>query len=149
MDRRMTMPTARICTVWCVLFSVILTTACEQQATAEPPAKVMAAVEKESEPIAPTTGGGGDFSMTVVDVFAITGKGVVITGKVSSGSIGVNETVCVPLNSGEAVARTVIGIEQFRKILDRIGAGENGGILVEGVDRAEIKKGANLDTDCL
>lgn len=135
-------------TIWCLLFSVVLTTACEQQATAEQPAEVSAAVEKEAEPVAPATGGSGDFSMPIMDVFAITGKGVVMTGKVASGSIGVGEPVCVPLNSGEVVERTVIGIEQFRKVLDRIGEGENAGILVEDIDRAEIKKGANLDTDC-
>jgi len=88
------------------------------------------------------------FTMTIVDVFSITGRGIVMTGRVEAGSLVVGDVVCIPLTSGEAVAREVTGIEMFRKLLERTEVGQNVGILVAEVDRKEVKKGERLHTDC-
>jgi translation elongation factor EF-Tu-like GTPase len=90
----------------------------------------------------------GAFSMKIMDAFAITGRGTVMTGRIDTGSIQTGDTVCVPLASGETVASEVSGIELFRKMLDNAEAGQNVGILVTGINRKAIKKGAILHANC-
>jgi elongation factor Tu len=87
------------------------------------------------------------FSMKIMDVFTITGRGTVLTGQVASGSLTVGEQVCVPLQDGETAARNVDGIEMFRKMLERAEKGQMVGILVQ-VDKKQVEKGALLHTDC-
>ena len=88
------------------------------------------------------------FTMPIMDAFAISGRGTVMTGRVESGSIESGDTVCVPTTSGETLSRRVEGIEQFRKIMDRAEAGQIVGILVTAVNSKEVEKGAELNSDC-
>jgi len=87
------------------------------------------------------------FSMTVMDVFAVTGRGTIMTGQVASGSVAVGGTVCVPLENGETAALSVDGIEMFRKVLERAESGQMVGLLVK-VDKKLVKRGTVLHDNC-
>ena len=81
------------------------------------------------------------FLMPVEDVFTITGRGTVATGRVERGVLHVQEEVEI-LGIKEEVRKTVCtGIEMFRKLLDEAQAGDNIGVLLRGVDRTEIERG--------
>ena len=80
----------------------------------------------------------GSFELIVEDVFSITGRGTIVTGRVLSGNINVGDNVTI-LPSG--ISSTVTGIEQFRKALDFAQAGDNVGMLLRGVAREDIQKG--------
>jgi len=81
------------------------------------------------------------FLMPVEDVFSITGRGTVATGRIETGVITTGEEVHI-IGLGEAARKTVVtGVEMFRKILDRGEAGDNVGLLLRGVDKDEIKRG--------
>jgi len=81
------------------------------------------------------------FLMPVEDVFSITGRGTVATGRVERGAIKVGDPVEI-LGLGEApIKSTVTGVEMFRKLLDAAEAGDNAGILLRGVDKEQIKRG--------
>ena len=97
--------------------------------------------------ISANAGADDGFSMKITDVFTITGRGTVLTGQVASGSLAVGDTVCVPLQGDEIAARTVDGIEMFRKLFDRAEKGQMVGILVD-VDKKQVEKGALLHGDC-
>jgi len=88
------------------------------------------------------------FTMTIMDVFSITGRGVVMTGRVGSGVVEVGDTVCVPLESGDTAAHEVMGLEMFRKQLESASAGQNVGVLIEGIDRKSVLKGGTLHAGC-
>lgn len=81
------------------------------------------------------------FLMSVEDVFSITGRGTVATGRIERGIIKVGESVEIvglmdaPLNS------TVTGVEMFKKLLDRGEAGDNAGLLLRGIDKKDIRRG--------
>jgi elongation factor Tu len=77
------------------------------------------------------------FRMTVEDVFAIRGRGVVLTGKVESGTLRPGETLSV--NGSGSVP--VVGIEAFRKSLAEANAGDNIGVLLGDVDKAAYQRG--------
>lgn len=81
------------------------------------------------------------FRITVQDVFAITGRGTVIVGQVEVGSVHVGETVTLRRLNGATSNVTVTGIEQFRKMCDSAKAGENVGILLRGITKADIGQG--------
>lgn len=98
-------------------------------------------------PFGAQAGADDDFSMKIMDAFAITGRGTVLTGQVASGSLEVGDTVCVPMQNGETAAQTVDGIEMFRKLLERAEKGQMVGILVQ-VDNKLVEKGAMLHSDC-
>ncbi len=84
------------------------------------------------------------FLMPVEDVFTITGRGTVATGRVERGTIHVNDEVEI-VGIKEEVKKTVVtGIEMFRKLLDEGQAGDNIGALLRGVDRKEIERGQVL-----
>jgi len=100
-----------------------------------------------SPPFSAQAGAGDEFSMKIMDAFAVTGRGTVLTGQVASGSLAVGDTVCVPLQDGEFAARSVDGIEMFRKLLERAEKGQMVGILVQ-VDNKLVEKGAMLHSDC-
>ncbi|HCP14276.1 MAG TPA: elongation factor Tu, partial [Peptococcaceae bacterium] len=84
------------------------------------------------------------FLMPVEDVFSITGRGTVATGRVERGTIKVGEEVeLVGLN--EATRKSIVtGVEMFRKLLDFAQAGDNIGVLLRGVDKKEIERGQVL-----
>jgi elongation factor Tu len=81
------------------------------------------------------------FLMSVEDVFSITGRGTVATGRIERGIIKVGEAVEIvglmdaPLNS------TVTGVEMFKKLLDRGEAGDNAGLLLRGIEKSQIRRG--------
>ncbi len=81
------------------------------------------------------------FLMPVEDVFTITGRGTVATGRVERGSIKVGEEVEIVGLKEERTKTTVTGLEMFRKLLDYAAAGDNVGALLRGVQRADIERG--------
>ncbi len=84
------------------------------------------------------------FLMPVEDVFTITGRGTVATGRVESGVIHINEEVEIVGIKPEVQKTTVTGIEMFRKLLDEGQAGDNIGALLRGIKREEIERGQVL-----
>ncbi|KAA1397313.1 elongation factor Tu [Aeromicrobium sp. Root344] len=81
------------------------------------------------------------FLMPVEDVFTITGRGTVITGRIERGIIKVNETVDIVGIREDKQTTTVTGIEMFRKLLDEGQAGENVGLLLRGTKREDVERG--------
>ncbi len=84
------------------------------------------------------------FLMPVEDVFSITGRGTVATGRVERGTVKVQETVELVGLTDEKRQIVVTGVEMFRKLLDQAIAGDNIGLLLRGVQRAEIERGQVL-----
>jgi elongation factor Tu len=81
------------------------------------------------------------FLMPVEDVFSITGRGTVITGRIERGVIKVNEEVEMVGIKEKPIKTTVTGVEMFRKLLDEGQAGDNVGLLIRGVKREEVERG--------
>ena len=84
------------------------------------------------------------FLMPVEDVFTITGRGTVATGRIERGVINVNDKVEIigMMKEGEKpLESTITGVEMFRKLLDRGEAGDNAGLLLRGIDKEQIKRG--------
>jgi elongation factor Tu len=81
------------------------------------------------------------FLMPIEDVFTITGRGTVVTGKVDRGVLKVNETVEIVGIKEKSTTTTVTGIEMFRKLLDTAQAGENVGLLLRGIKREDVERG--------
>ena len=82
-----------------------------------------------------------DFLMPIEDVFSITGRGTVATGRIETGIINSGDAVDIIGMGTEKLASTVTGIEMFRQILDRGEAGDNAGILLRGIAKEDIKRG--------
>ena len=81
------------------------------------------------------------FLLPVEDVFSITGRGTVATGKIERGVINSGDPVEIVGLGAEKMTSTVTGVEMFRKILDRGEAGENVGLLLRGIEKTDIKRG--------
>ncbi len=81
------------------------------------------------------------FAMAVEDVFTITGRGTVATGRVERGVVKVGDPVEIVGLSDEPRATVVTGVEMFRKLLDQAQAGDNVGVLLRGITRQEIERG--------
>jgi len=81
------------------------------------------------------------FLMPVEDVFSITGRGTVATGRIETGVINSGEEVDILGMGDEKLKSVVTGVEMFRKILDRGEAGDNVGLLLRGIDKADIRRG--------
>jgi elongation factor Tu len=81
------------------------------------------------------------FLMPVEDVFSITGRGTVATGRIETGVINSGETVDILGFGAEKLTSTVTGVEMFRKILDRGEAGDNVGLLLRGIEKEAIRRG--------
>jgi elongation factor Tu len=90
-------------------------------------------------PAAPA--GDGTFRLPVEDVFFITGRGVVVTGKVESGTVRVGMQVNVVRDGGVAMTTTVTGVEMFRKVLDSATTGDNVGLLLKGLGKEQLHTG--------
>ena len=84
------------------------------------------------------------FLMPVEDVFSITGRGTVATGRVERGTIKMGDTVEIVGLKDETRSTVVTGVEMFRKLLDQAEAGDNVGLLLRGVQRTEIERGQVL-----
>lgn len=81
------------------------------------------------------------FLMPIEDVFSITGRGTVATGRIESGVINTGDPVDIVGMGDEKLTSTVTGVEMFRKILDRGEAGDNVGLLLRGIEKTDIKRG--------
>jgi len=81
------------------------------------------------------------FLMPVEDVFSITGRGTVATGRIERGVVNVGEAVDIIGLGDEKLSSTITGVEMFRKLLDRGEAGDNAGLLLRGIDKTQIKRG--------
>jgi elongation factor Tu len=81
------------------------------------------------------------FLMPIEDVFTITGRGTVVTGRIERGIVNVNEQVEIIGIKDKAMTTTVTGVEMFRKLLDQGQAGDNVGLLVRGIKREEVERG--------
>jgi elongation factor Tu len=81
------------------------------------------------------------FLMPVEDVFSITGRGTVATGRIERGVINTGDPVDIIGMGAENLKSTVTGVEMFRKILDRGEAGDNSGLLLRGVEKTDIRRG--------
>ncbi|MEQ8715737.1 MAG: elongation factor Tu [Cyclobacteriaceae bacterium] len=82
-----------------------------------------------------------DFLMPVEDVFSITGRGTVATGRIERGVTNTGDAVDIIGMGAENLKSTITGVEMFRKILDRGEAGDNVGLLLRGIEKAQIKRG--------
>jgi len=104
--------------------------------------ELMEAVDKEvPEPVREVD---KDFLMPIEDVFSITGRGTVATGRIERGVINTGDSVEIVgmMKEGEKpMTSTVTGVEMFRKILERGEAGDNAGLLLRGIDKNDIKRG--------
>jgi translation elongation factor EF-Tu-like GTPase len=108
----------------------------DQANVASPTGPAMAAT---TAPAAPT--GDGTFRLPVEDVFFITGRGVVVTGRVESGTVRVGMQVNVVRDGGVAITTTVTGVEMFRKVLDSATTGDNVGLLLKGLSKEQLHSG--------
>ena len=81
------------------------------------------------------------FLMPVEDVFSITGRGTVATGRIESGIVNTGDAVDIVGMGAEKLKSVITGVEMFRKILDQGEAGDNAGLLLRGIDKDEISRG--------
>ena len=79
--------------------------------------------------------------MPIEDVFSITGRGTVVTGRIERGVVNVNETVDIIGIKETKTTTTVTGVEMFRKLLDQGKAGDNVGLLLRGIKREDVERG--------
>jgi elongation factor Tu len=84
------------------------------------------------------------FLMSVEDVFSITGRGTVATGRIERGRIKVGEAIEIVGLMEAPLSSTVTGVEMFRKLLDSGEAGDNAGLLLRGIDKAQVRRGMVL-----
>jgi elongation factor Tu len=89
----------------------------------------------------PTRAREKDFLMPIEDVFSITGRGTVATGRIESGIIHVGDPVEIVGMGAEKLKSVCTGVEMFRKLLDQGEAGDNAGLLLRGIDKEEIRRG--------
>ena len=101
--------------------------------------ELMAAVDAWIEE--PVRDNAKPFLMPVEDVFTITGRGTVATGRIETGVANTGDPVEIIGMGADKLTSTITGVEMFRKILDRGDAGDNVGLLLRGVDKADIKRG--------
>ena len=81
------------------------------------------------------------FLMPIEDIFSITGRGTVVTGRIEAGTIHVGDPVELVGFDEKPKASTCTGVEMFRKLLDQGEAGDNVGLLLRGIDKKEVKRG--------
>ena len=84
------------------------------------------------------------FLMPIEDIFSITGRGTVVTGRIEAGTIHVNDPVELVGFGEKPTATVVTGVEMFRKLLDQGEAGDNVGLLLRGIDKKAVKRGEVL-----
>jgi elongation factor Tu len=101
--------------------------------------ELMAAVDSYIEE--PVRDNEKPFLMPIEDVFTITGRGTVATGRIETGVANTGDAVDIIGMGAEKLSSTVTGVEMFRKILDRGEAGDNVGILLRGIEKSDIRRG--------
>ena len=82
-----------------------------------------------------------DFLMPVEDVFSITGRGTVATGRIERGTVNTGDAVDIIGMGAKDLKSTITGVEMFRKILEKGEAGDNAGMLLRGIEKEDIKRG--------
>ena len=82
-----------------------------------------------------------DFLMPVEDVFSITGRGTVATGRIERGIVNTSDAVDIIGMGAKDLKSTITGVEMFRKILDKGQAGDNAGLLLRGIEKTDIRRG--------
>src|SRR5947208_17073310 len=87
---------------------------------------------------------GRPFMMAIEDVFTITGRGTVVTGRIEQGQINSGDTVEIVGIHPETASTVVTGLEMFNKTLDFAQAGDNAGVLLRGTKREEVERGQAL-----
>jgi elongation factor Tu len=80
------------------------------------------------------------FLMPIEDIFSISGRGTVVTGRIEQGTVNVSENIEI-VGIRDTITRVVTGVEMFRKLLDRGEAGDNVGLLLRGTDKREVERG--------
>ena len=90
--------------------------------------------------ISTQTPNAGDGIMVISDVFSIVGRGTVVTGELTQ-AVRLNDSIVIVCQDGTQLKSKIIGIEAFRKKLDVAEAGENVGLLLEGIERDQIRRG--------
>ena len=83
------------------------------------------------------------FRMTIQDVFAIRGRGTVVTGQIESGTLQVGDVIKIETQV-DTIETVVTGIEMFRRTIDQAGAGENVGVFLRGVTKDDVQRGDEL-----
>jgi elongation factor Tu len=121
-----------------VIFGSALGAMHEEPQWVEKVYELMDAVDRWIEP--PPRAIDKPFLMPVEDVFSITGRGTVATGRIETGVVNTGDEIQI-IGLGEGRKSIVTGVEMFRKILDRGEAGDNVGLLLRGVDKEEIRRG--------
>lgn len=106
-------------------------------------AQMLLAQAHAADPGPAVTGG---FRLTVEDVFSITGRGTVVTGRVVAGEVRVGSAVRLTRPDGTVRSATVDGVEMFRKTVDTARAGDNVGLLLRDLARDDIGRGDVLST---
>lgn len=84
---------------------------------------------------------GVPFQLRVEDVFSITGRGTVVTGRVLAGTVRVNDTVGVQRGGAEVLRTVVTGVEMFRRTTKQAVAGDNVGLLLKDLDKSDVQQG--------
>lgn len=90
--------------------------------------------------------GDTQFRLVVEDVFTITGRGTVITGTIAAGTVAVGDRVSIANSGVVAISSTVTGVEMFRKRVKTAAAGDMVGLLLDGVRREDVTRGAVITT---
>ena len=103
--------------------------------------ELMAAVDEYFEQ--PERDTDKDFLMPIEDVFSITGRGTVVTGRIEQGVVNVGDTIEI-VGIRDTTSTTVTGVEMFRKLLDRGEAGDNVGVLLRGTKKEDVERGQVL-----
>ena len=91
-------------------------------------------------------GNGKSFLMTIEDVYTITGRGVVATGRITTGVANSGDSVAIIGTGGKKLTSTITGVEISRRILNRGEAGDNVGILLRGIEKEDINRGMVICT---
>ncbi|GAB2579014.1 EF-Tu/IF-2/RF-3 family GTPase [Kribbella endophytica] len=92
-------------------------------------------------PVAARVQDGVPFQLRVEDVFSITGRGTVVTGRVLAGMVRVNDTVGVQRGGAEVLRTVVTGVEMFRRTTKQAVAGDNVGLLLKDLDKSDVQQG--------
>lgn len=88
----------------------------------------------------------GNFRLEVEDVFSITGRGTVVTGRISSGEVRVGDEVRFQSSKGTVTRTRVVGVEMFRKVVDAAKTGDDVGLLLAKVGRDDVARGAVIES---
>ncbi|MFV0394380.1 MAG: EF-Tu/IF-2/RF-3 family GTPase [Coprobacillaceae bacterium] len=97
--------------------------------------------EKEQKQYQNTTFNSNEFEMKIEDVFSITGRGTVVTGKVTKGTVIVGDVIKIKRTGKEELTVQVKGIEAFRKLLNSAEVGDNIGVLIAAKKASELTRG--------